>query len=410
MIILRWKYGLFIAVDANFHLNRRMVSSDEKDPGLSQGWSFFIDERDYKYHLNTHTGITQEKSTCVSHNAINHADTKSLKGLAATGVGTVDCARHDMKLPNGVGDLQQGERYVNMDYLVFSALSNFSTLRRINISYDVACQWHKKVWSCVSTLPSHLHFNQEDKDIKFFVLKFHLAAHIELCQTEFLFNWTPGVGRTDGEAPERGWANINCVATSTKEMGPGAWRDTLNNHFGDSNWKKVMALGRSSGKALLRKISNAVASEKEHRLALHNFQSSITESELGAASLFVWWTEIEAWEMDHSQPNLFQSRVATMTQAAMQLELAKQDAKELEDGLAIPFHTEVTCSVLLSTGIDLEHTQCRLCADASTLDQHSTEIQRTKILTRRTALQRLPSCYSTLKGFWTKLKGSEEKK
>lgn len=51
-------------------------------------------------------------STCVSHNAINMADTKSSCGLAATGVGTVDCARHDMKCPNGVGDLQKGEKYV----------------------------------------------------------------------------------------------------------------------------------------------------------------------------------------------------------------------------------------------------------------------------------------------------------
>jgi hypothetical protein len=40
------------------------------------------------------------------------ADTKSSRGLAATGVGTMDCARHDMKLPNGVGDLQKGERCV----------------------------------------------------------------------------------------------------------------------------------------------------------------------------------------------------------------------------------------------------------------------------------------------------------
>lgn len=130
-----------------------------------------------------------------------------------------------------------------MDYLVFSALSNFSALRRINISYDVACQWHKKLWPRLSMLPPRLHFNRDDKVIKFFVPKFHLAAHIEVCQTEFSFNWTPGVGRTDGEAPERGWANMNRVASSTKEMGPGARRDTLNDHFGDSNWKKVTALG-----------------------------------------------------------------------------------------------------------------------------------------------------------------------
>jgi len=40
------------------------------------------------------------------------ADTKVSQGLAATGVGTIDCARHNMKLPNGVGDLQKGERHV----------------------------------------------------------------------------------------------------------------------------------------------------------------------------------------------------------------------------------------------------------------------------------------------------------
>ena len=28
-----------------------------------------------------------------------------------TGIGTVDCARHDMKRPNAIGDLQKGERY-----------------------------------------------------------------------------------------------------------------------------------------------------------------------------------------------------------------------------------------------------------------------------------------------------------
>lgn len=42
----------------------------------------------------------------------------------------------------------------------------------------------------------------------------------------------------DGEAPECGWANINQVATSMKEMGPGSRKDVLNNHFGDANWKK----------------------------------------------------------------------------------------------------------------------------------------------------------------------------
>jgi hypothetical protein len=38
------------------------------------------------------------------------ADTKKSNGLAVTGVGAVVCARHDMRLPNAVGDLQKGEK------------------------------------------------------------------------------------------------------------------------------------------------------------------------------------------------------------------------------------------------------------------------------------------------------------
>lgn len=54
------------------------------------------------------------------------------------------------------------------------------------------------------------------------------------------------MGRTDGEAPERGWAAMNGLATSTKEMGPGSRRDTLDDHFGDYNWRKVISMGTSA--------------------------------------------------------------------------------------------------------------------------------------------------------------------
>jgi hypothetical protein len=51
--------------------------------------------------------------------------------------------------------------------------------------------------------------------------------------------------RTDGKAPECGWAEVNPLAPSTKEMGPGSQRDTLDAHFGDYNWRKVVGMVRS---------------------------------------------------------------------------------------------------------------------------------------------------------------------
>lgn len=85
-------------------------------------------------------------------------------------------------------------------------------------------------------------FDMAQREVMFFVLKFHLQAHIEKCQTTYSFNFLPGVGWTDGEAPEQGWANINPIASRTKEMGLGAHQDVLNDHFSHSNWQKIVGI------------------------------------------------------------------------------------------------------------------------------------------------------------------------
>jgi len=59
--------------------------------------------------------------------------------------------------------------------------------------------------------------------LTYLILTFHLLVHILGCQTSFSFNLTKGVGCTDGEAPECGWAEVNPLAASMKEMGPGSW-------------------------------------------------------------------------------------------------------------------------------------------------------------------------------------------
>ncbi|KAG1731458.1 hypothetical protein EDD22DRAFT_750930, partial [Suillus occidentalis] len=71
-----WLYSLFLAIDANFHLKCCFVSNDVKDPGLSRGWGYFVEEQQYKAYLHDHADEAQEKSACVSHNAVNMADHK----------------------------------------------------------------------------------------------------------------------------------------------------------------------------------------------------------------------------------------------------------------------------------------------------------------------------------------------
>ena len=120
--------ALFVALDANFRLRHRAVLNDQSDPSLSQGWAYFVEDTAFKKYLCDHKNDTQEaclltpeywhililiqKSTCSNHNAVNMAGVKSKKNCDSTGVGMVVCARHGMRLPNGIADLQYGERYI----------------------------------------------------------------------------------------------------------------------------------------------------------------------------------------------------------------------------------------------------------------------------------------------------------
>lgn len=130
-----------------------------------------------------------------------------------------------------------------MDYFFASSLRHHSPDVLV-VSYDIACQWSRKLQRRIAAYPSDLHLRQDWSDITYLVPKFHLPAHRPLCQAKYSFNYTPRVGRTEGEAPERGWADANGTASSTKEMGPGSRRDTLDDQFGDYNWRKVSAMGK----------------------------------------------------------------------------------------------------------------------------------------------------------------------
>ena len=134
-------------------------------------------------------------------------------------------------------------RYINMDYIFSQTLQHSRGLKTFIISYDIACQWSVNLVKRMSSLDPSCQVLDPSVSFRFLVPKFHLPAHIESCRTSFSFNYTPGVGRTDGEAPERGWGMANALAPSTREMGPGSRRDVLDYHAGDVNWTKFVGMG-----------------------------------------------------------------------------------------------------------------------------------------------------------------------
>ncbi|KAJ7584477.1 hypothetical protein C8J56DRAFT_1005073 [Mycena floridula] len=361
-----WIYQLFLAIDANFRLKGLQVSTDIRDPGLNRGYAYFVEESAFKAHLAEFGGvIVEEPSTCNNHNAIKMASMRGGKGTRASGVGTVECSRHDMKRPLSVGDLQKGERYVNMDYFFLSSMRQ-NIPRAIVLSYDIACQWGKNLAQRCLTYPTSLTYGfATASSIRYLVPKFHLPAHIPICQTRFSFNFTPAVGRTDGEAPERGWAAVNAVATSTKEMGPGSRRDTLDDHFGDYNWRKVTVLGLS----LWRKLEDTVDGRNRQHFHFLSFSESIDPD-----LVVKWDKDVRAWEKNNQLVNPFEPTLEPITLAKVRLEMAAREALETRE-----IEHTVSPGGMIMQGIEIEDSQARLRRETAVLGPHSTDLQRAKI-------------------------------
>ncbi|KAJ7357933.1 hypothetical protein DFH08DRAFT_648781, partial [Mycena albidolilacea] len=148
----RFIYTLFLALDACFRLKRGLVSSELKDPGLGTGMSYMLENVPYREYL---LGVTDQKemSTCSGLAALDYVNTKFSRGYSTTGVGMGVCARHEFIQPNGVGDLQKGERYANMDYIFGSILRHHDPLLRKSISYDIVCQWSVFLFERLILLP-----------------------------------------------------------------------------------------------------------------------------------------------------------------------------------------------------------------------------------------------------------------
>ncbi|KAF8163735.1 hypothetical protein B0H34DRAFT_650742, partial [Crassisporium funariophilum] len=185
--------------------------------------------------------------------------------------------------------------------------------------------------------------------------------------------------RTDGEAPERGWSDANGVASSTKEMGPGSRRNTLDDHFGDRNWAKIAKFGET----FVQKCEEAIEGREEYINAFIEFDAALPEESTKA------WTQLcQAWEADPRKPNPFQRPKSTISDANIRLQLAQEDAEAIAKGSHQLIHDDVSPSMLIYQGLEFEGIQQHLARDISDLGPHSTSLQNAKILERSNSLRR----------------------
>jgi hypothetical protein len=131
-----------------------------------------------------------------------------------------------------------------MDYILLSALAPL-LVASVFISYDIACQFKLKFEEQMAKLPTEIQL-PPGVNCDWGIPKCHCPMHKVSCQAPHSLNFKTGVGRTAGEGIERSWSELNRVANSTKEMGPGSRHDTLDDHIGHHNFRKYVGLGESN--------------------------------------------------------------------------------------------------------------------------------------------------------------------
>ncbi|KAJ7694277.1 hypothetical protein B0H14DRAFT_3044225 [Mycena olivaceomarginata] len=372
----RFLFAVFWAFDACFRLKRKKISSWAADPSIQDGWAYFTAWKEYGPFVST-LGEQTEMSTCTGLAALDHANTKYAQGYAATGCGMVTCGRHEVVAKNGVGDLQAGEKYGNMDYIVASAWRHVRDLLFFLLSYDIMCQWSKNLKERLLKLPPALRFHLVQYIVKFVIPKLHILGHLRWCQEFFSLLFTLGAAQADMEGIERIWSSSGLMGASTREMGPGARQDTLDDFWHYWNWNKVVGMGLTLRKRLLK----AVKELQRQRDGLEEF------SEAQGDQVPVWKQMVDDFESGASLVNPYQLPKSGPSLREIELELAREEEKTERASSTVRDAADGTMTEYLMLGLEIEGQQRQLAADLLA-NKSPTAKELTDFVTRRTRISR----------------------
>jgi len=130
-----------------------------------------------------------------------------------------------------------------MDYLIFKALNfNMSGIKAALICYDVMCQWSVHMKDRVNgnrdlKIPDGL-------ELRLGIGLFHIHRHQDSCLARYSPSFIEGGRQIDGKTIETLWAPLNEISRSTRGMSTSHRREVIDDHMNDSNWKKLIDLGR----------------------------------------------------------------------------------------------------------------------------------------------------------------------
>ena len=84
----------------------------------------------------------------------------------------------------------------------------------------------------------------DDLELRLGIGLFHIHGHRDTCLARYSPSFIEGGRQIDGETIETLWAPLNEISRSTRGMSTSHRREVIDDHMNDSNWKKLVDLGR----------------------------------------------------------------------------------------------------------------------------------------------------------------------
>ena len=152
-------------------------------------------------------------------------------------------------------------------------------------------------------------------------------------------------------------------------MGEGARRDTIDDHACAWNWRKIVNFSKSTyysfdcilimyvEDSFFFRLKKAIAMQKKQRKAFFKFNATFPPE-----VVHEWEKMVVDWDADKKKKNPYEEPVAGTLMAEVRLELAKEEADDVQRGNQT-IH-QISASRWLMAGLDLEEQQyvCSLSA------------------------------------------------
>ncbi|KIY61963.1 hypothetical protein CYLTODRAFT_494956 [Cylindrobasidium torrendii FP15055 ss-10] len=379
----QWLYRPIMSIDANFKMKLRdRIHKNHIDPPLYNGLGIQPPIDMFEHWISTNVPELS-KSDCAVFAALLQKETRSEVGLKWTGLVGTFCARHE--LVHATTNLEKGEKYRNVDFCLAWAMSRMKP-QTLAITYDIACQYKKNFHKRFEALPSVIKdLDLPPADMLMFALPYwHGNVHDVLCEMRNSVKTKRGIGRTDGETPEREWSDINHFAGITREQSEGARYDLLEDVYDHINHRKLVGIGNT----LFRRIKIAAC-----ELAVQEDSFAHINASISPALARTWEQHILDFEAnpDTAMNPYVVAGEETLTEQEVRRDLKREEDRERASDLGEDSDGHdsgtVTHTQFVIMGIELEEAQRRLRNDKVRIGADPTAAEEGRILDRRLALR-----------------------